>query len=296
MKRITFTIVALFLTSAVAFAQDSALKDIAYDDDHASQMLDVYPAKTETPAPVMVYIHGGGWRGGSKKRIPEFLAQANTEGWLAVVSVEYRFTDVATHPAQVDDCARAIQFVRQNAKKWNLDPSRIGVTGGSAGGHLSAYIALQDDEAKPDSKDPIERQSSRVSFAIPFAGPTDWGLLGKVKHDHPAYRQLLGYEPGTAAEEMSADLKKDVSPLKFVSPDDPPFLIVHGDADAIVPVEHAKVLDAALKKAKVSTELHMVDGGKHDVAGASEPGSAKRADAFMREHLLGKKPEDGKAN
>jgi acetyl esterase/lipase len=281
----------LLLTPALGFGEGKVLKDIAYDDAHASQVLDFYPAKTDKPAPVMVHIHGGGWRGGSKNHIPGFLAKANAEGWLAVVSIEYRFTDVAPHPAQVDDCARAIQFIRQNAKKWNIDPKRMGVTGGSAGGHLSAYVALQDDEAKPESKDPVERQSSRVSFAIPFAGPTDWGLLSKIKHEHPAYRQLLGYEPGTDAEKMSAEKKKDVSPLTFVSSGDPPFLIVHGDADVIVPVEHAKVLEAALKAAKVPTEMYLVKGGNHGVAGAGESGSAERATEFMREHLLGEKPK-----
>lgn len=291
MNPITHSFLALLVVQGIAFAQNQDIKkDIAYDDDHASQVLDFYPATSDKPAPVMIHIHGGGWRGGSKSHVPGFLAKANAEGWLAIVSVEYRFTDVATHPAQVDDCARAIQFVRQNAKAWNLDTSRMGVTGGSAGGHLSAYMALQDDEAKPDSKDPVERQSSRVSFAIPFAPPTDWGLLNSITHDHPAYRQLLGYEPGTPAEEMSADLKKDVSPLSFVSKDDPPILIVHGDADKIVPFEHAKVLDAALKAAKVSTELVVVKDGDHSVAGANEPGAVKRADAFMRKHLLPVEP------
>lgn len=286
MHRLTISLSAFLITCGTALAQQKTpLRNIAYATDHTSQVLDFYPAKSEKPAPVMVHIHGGGWRGGSKDFLPGFLATANAEGWLAVVSVEYRFTDVATHPAQVDDCARAIQFLRQHAKEWNIDPTRIGVTGGSAGGHLSAYIALQDDERKPDSEDPVERESSRVSFAIPFAGPTDWGLLGKIKHEHPAYRQLLGYEPGTPADEMSADLKRDVSPLAFVSSDDPPFLIVHGDADDLVPFEHARELEAALEAAHVSTELYTVKGGDHGVSGAGEPGAAKRADAFMREHL-----------
>lgn len=279
------TTVTLFLTTSFGSGEELVLKDIAYDDDHKSQMLDFYPAKTKESAPVIIHIHGGGWRGGSKKRVPPFVARANAEGWLAVVSVEYRFTDVATHPAQVDDCARATQFVRLNATKWNIDPNRIGVTGGSAGGHLSAYVALQDDEAKLDSKDPVERQSSRVSFAIPFAGPTDWNLLGKIKHDHPAYRQLIGYEPGTPADKMSIELKKEVSPLSFVSKDDPPFLIVHGDADMTVPFEHAKVLHQALKDAKVSTELVAIKGGKHNIAAALEPTAVKQAEAFMRRHL-----------
>lgn len=279
-------LLAFVLSAGLAWAAKPDHKDVAYDDDHKSQMLDVYLAKTDKPAPVMVYIHGGGWRAGSKNRIPGFLAKANDEGWLAVISVEYRFTDVAPHPAQVDDCARAIQFVRHNAKKWNLDAKRMGVTGGSAGGHLSAYMALQDDEAKPDSKDPVERQSSRVSFAIPFAGPTDWNLLGKIEHKHPAYRQLLGYEPGTPAAKMSAKLKNDVSPLHFVSKDDPPMLIVHGDADVIVPFEHATVLETALKKVSVPVELMRVKDGLHNVAGAGIAPTAERATKFMRKHLL----------
>ncbi len=287
MSGLTFRVLAVvFLSAGLARGGEEVLKDIAYDDDHAAQKLDVYLAKSEEPAPAMVFIHGGGWRGGSKKHVPGFLRKAHAEGWLAVVAVEYRFTDVAVHPAQVDDCARAIQFVRQNAKKWNIDLKRIGVTGGSAGGHLAAYMALQDDEAKPDSKDPVERQSSRVLFAIPFAGPTDWGLLGRIAHGHPAYRQLLGYKPGTPAGKMAADRIKDVSPVSFVSEDDPPMLIVHGDADRIVPIEHAKVLEAALKKAGVPVELHVVKGGRHAVAGAGGTG-AVRADAYMRKRLGG---------
>ncbi|MFT5123331.1 MAG: acetyl esterase/lipase [Candidatus Omnitrophota bacterium] len=278
---------ALLALASTSFANERVLKDIAYDDDHAAQKIDVYLASSKEPAPVMIYIHGGGWRGGSKNGIPGFLARANAEGWLAVVSVEYRFTDVATHPAQVDDCARAIQFVRHNAKKWNLDTTRMGVTGGSAGGHLSAYMAVQDDEADSASEDPVTRESSRVSFSIPFAGPTDWGLLSTIQHGHPAYRQLLAYEPGTPAADMDAALKKDVSPLHFVTKDDPPMLIVHGDADVVVPFEHAKVLEAALKAASVPVEMVVVEGGKHNVAGCGEPGSV-RADAYMREHLLGK--------
>jgi len=274
----------MFLSAGSARGEELILKDIAYDDDNAVQKLDVYLAKSSEPAPVMVFIHGGGWHAGSKNSIPGFLRKANAEGWLAVVSVEYRFTQVAVHPAQGDDCARAIQFVRLNAKKWNIDPTRIGVTGGSAGGHLTAYMATQEDEAKPASADPVEQQSSRVLFAIPFAGPTDWGLLSTIKHDHPGYRQLIGYEPGTPASEMAADRIKDVSPVSFVSKDDPPMLIVHGDADTIVPFEHAQSLEAALKKAGVPVELYVVKGGAHGVAGAGGEGGV-RADAYMRERL-----------
>lgn len=288
MKKLLATAAAIcgIAASSIAAVQPD-FKDVAYDDDHKAQALDVYLAKaSKKPAPCMVYIHGGGWRAGSKNRIPAWLAKMQAEGGLAVVSVEYRFTDVATHPAQVNDCARAIQFVRHNAKKWNIDPKRIGVTGGSAGGHLSAYMALQEDEADPKSDDPVERQSSRVSCAVPFAGPTDWGLLAKIEHGHPAYRQLIGYEPGTPAAKMSARLKKDVSPVSFVSKDDPPILIVHGDADAVVPVQHATVLKKALKKAGVEHELIVVKDGKHNVAGAGIGDTPTRAMEFVRKHLM----------
>lgn len=285
MKFLVLTLLCALSLGALA-QEPKVLKNIAYDDEHAAQALDVYLAKTEEPAPVMIYIHGGGWRGGSKNRIPGFLSKANAEGWLAVVSVEYRFTDVAPHPAQVDDCARAIQFVRHNAEAWNINPKRIGVTGGSAGGHLSAYVALQDDEADPDSEDEVARLSSRVSFAIPFAGPMDWGLLSTIDHRHPAYRQLLGYEPGTPADQMDPAKKKDVSPLHFVSKDDPPIFIVHGDADVIVPIEHAQVLEKALKEAGVDVKTHIVKDGKHNVASGGLPEIAESATIYLRERLL----------
>ena len=260
-------------------------KDVAYNGAHAAQKLDVYLAQSDVPLPAMIFIHGGGWRGGSKNSVPGWLMNAVRDRWLSVVSVEYRFTDVGPHPAQVNDCLRAIQFVRHNAAKWNLDPQRIGVTGGSAGGHLSLWVALHDDAAVADSNDPVERQSSRVACAVSFAGPTDWSLLSELEHKHPAYRQLLGYEPGTPAKEMDAKAKVDVSPISFASKDDPPVLQVHGDKDDIVPIEHARNMNERLKSVGVKTELVIIAGANHGVAGAG-PQVAERATTFVREQLL----------
>ncbi len=271
--------------AAQLFGPAAAHKNVAYDDDDAAQKLDVYLAKSDKPVPAMVYIHGGGWRAGSKNRVPGWLMAAVREGAFSVVSVEYRFTNVAPHPAQVNDCLRAIQFVRQNAAKWNIDPERIGVTGGSAGGHLSLWVALHDDAADADSTDPVKRQSSRVACAVSFAGPTDWTLLGEIEHKHPAYRQLLGYEPGTPAGEMDAKAKKDVSPISFASEDDPPIMQVHGDKDVTVPIRHARDLHERLKSVGVETELVVVEGATHGVAGAG-PRVSKRAGEFVRKQLL----------
>ncbi len=260
-------------------------RDIAYGDDHAAQKLDVYLAASDKPMPAMVFIHGGGWRGGSKKGVPGWLISGVREGRFSVVAVEYRFSDVAPHPAQVNDCVRAIQFVRYNAAKWNIDPKRIGVTGGSAGGHLTLWVALHDDAANPNSNDPVQRESSRVACAVSFAGPTDWSLLSKIEHLHPAYRQLLGYEPAAPAEQMDAKAKKDVSPISFVSPEDPPIMQVHGDADVTVPIEHARSLHEQLKSAGVKTELVVIEGANHSVAGA-RPEVTEKAVKFVEEYLL----------
>ncbi len=274
-------------TSGLAQAPGSLLnhQDVPYDDDHPSQRLDVYLAKSDQPTPAMIFIHGGGWRAGSKKHVPGWLKSFVADGKLSVVSVEYRFTDVETHPAQVKDCLRAIQFVRHHAKQWNIDPKRLGVTGGSAGGHLSAYVALCDDAAKPDSEDPVERHSSRVSCAVSFAGPTDWMLLSSIEHRHPAYRQLIGYEPGTPAADLAADLIKDVSPISFVSKDDPPLMQVHGDQDVIVPLQHASKLHKELQAVGVQSELVVIPGGNHGVAGAGAAVTG-RATTFVQQHLL----------
>lgn len=292
-KTMTVCLMNLVLLPAIGStipAQSAQLmpahRNVPYDADHASQCVDLYLPQADRPTPAIVYIHGGGWRAGSKNTIPAWLKTFVEDGQMAVVSVEYRFTDVATHPAQINDCLRAIQFIRHNATTWNIDSSRIGVTGGSAGGHLSAYVALHDDAAQPDSDDPVKRQSSRVTCAVSFAGPTDWSLLSTIDHRHPAYRQLIGYRPGTPAADLASSLLKDVSPISFVSQDDPPIMQVHGDNDDIVPIEHASNLHRKLEAARVTSELVVIPGGNHSVAGASGK-TATRPTAFVRKYLLG---------
>ncbi len=287
MKTTVLSTILLSLMSVAALAQNTptVLKDIAYDDKDPAQKLDVYLSKSDKPVPAMIHIHGGGWRGGSKNGVPGWLMKAVSDGWLTVISVEYRFTNVAPHPAQTNDCLRAIQFVRLNAEKWKIDPNHMGVTGGSAGGHLSLYVALHDDVADAKSSDPVQQQSSRVACAVSFAGPTDWNLLGEMEHKHPAYRQLIGYEPGTPVKDMDVDAMKDVSPITFVSSDDPPIMQVHGDADDIVPVEHARRMDKRLKSIKGKSELVIVPGANHGVAGAGDNVS-KEAEKFVRELLV----------
>lgn len=254
-------------------------QSIAYDDDDPAQVLDVYLAESDQPVPAMVYIHGGGWAAGSKSNLPTWLKKGVNENRFSVVAVEYRFTQVAPHPAQTNDCLRAIQFTRHHSSQWNIDSNRLCATGGSAGGHLSLYVALHDDIAQSESADPVQRTSSRVACAVGFAGPTDWNLLSTLEHKHPAYRKLLGYEPDTPFADLKMDQVEDVSPLSFASEDDPPIMIIHGDADTIVPVEHARRLHKKLRSIGVKTELVIVKGASHAIAGAG--GSAPQVPAFI---------------
>ena len=257
--------------------------DVAYDDKHDAQKLDVYLPDTDEKVPVAIYIHGGGWRAGSKYPAPGFLMHAVRDKLLAVVSVEYRFTDVEIHPAQVNDCLRAVQFVRENAAKWNIDAERIVVGGGSAGGHLSLWVALHDDIADPDSEDSVARQSSRVSGAISFAGPTDWSLLGEMPHLHPAYRQLLGYRPGTPYEDMDKEKVADVSSITHADKKDPAVLLVHGDKDNIVPLRHAEKLHERIKEVGGKSELLTIKGGTHAVSGGG--GTEEKVLEFIKRQL-----------
>jgi acetyl esterase/lipase len=256
-------------------------------DNPTRQVMDVYLAESDTPTPVLAHIHGGGWSAGSYKRIPSFLAQSLQPAGVSMVSVEYRFTDEAIHPAQTADCLRAIQFVRSKSAEWNLDPKRIGVTGGSAGAHLALWVAVHDDVADPQSSDPVARQSSRVSCAVSFAGPTDFHLLGQVRHNHPAYWQLLGHEPQAPLASIDARMVDDVSPITFVTRDDPPILLCHGSDDKTVPVEHARTMDERLRVAGVESKLLVVDKVGHNPA-ASETVRAE-AVAFIKRHLLAPK-------
>ncbi|MCC6512207.1 MAG: alpha/beta hydrolase [Pirellulaceae bacterium] len=258
-------------------------RDLPYDDANQAQRMDVYLVDApKEPVPVMIHFHGGGWRAGTKDRVPAWLLDGVSQGRWSVASVEYRFTDVKPHPAQVNDCLRSIQFVRQHAEEWKIDPKRVGVTGGSAGGHLSLWVALHDDVADPNATNPVEKQSSRVACAVSFAGPTDWSLLSQITHTHPAYRQLIGYDPKTPAGEMDEAKKKDVSPISFVSNDDPPIMQVHGDKDDIVPIEHAHKMNEKLQALKVRTELVVVPGGNHGVSGAA-PAVSPAASKFVQE-------------
>ncbi len=243
------------------------MRDVEYARiDGRPLRLDLYlPTSISKPVPVIVYIHGGAWRAGSKATCP--IVQLAGKGF-AIVSIDYRLTDTAAFPAQIHDCKGAIRWVRAHAKEYGLDSDRVGVWGNSAGGHLVALLGTSGGikELEGNVGGNLE-YSSRVQAVADFCGPTSFrledlkGLEGAGEGKTPlAVVSLLG---GTVQEK--AELARQASPTSFVSPDDPPFFIAHGERDPIVPVSQARILAAALKKTNVDVTLHIDPEADHGV-------------------------------
>jgi arylsulfatase A-like enzyme/dienelactone hydrolase len=202
--------------------------------------------------PVVLWIHGGGWKHGTKAACP--LAWLAAEG-VAVASIDYRLSWQAPWPAQIEDCRAAVAWLRREAATYGLDPDRIIVGGGSAGGHLAALLGTAGTGAAP------------VQGVIEFFGPTDLLTMppnvpgpDRTPEDLAASHgaKLLG---GPVHERP--DLARAASSLFHVSADDPPFLILHGDADPLVPLEQSTRLEAALRAAEVPVTMVVLPGVGH---------------------------------
>ncbi len=231
------------------------------------------PAKRSAPVPVIVWIHGGGWRGGSKNSGSR--ARGMLERGYAVVDVGYRLSGEAIFPAQVEDCKAAVRWVRANASKYSFDPDRIGAWGSSAGGHLVAFLGTAGN-VKEFETETNAQYSSRVQAVCDWFGPTDFLQMDKhslpgsrLIHDAPTSPESL-LVGGPIQEEPYTSLARKANPITYVTSDDPPFLIMHGDKDMSVPLHQSELLLDALKKAGVDASLYVVKGGGHGLRGGKE--------------------------
>lgn len=253
------------------------LKDVEYGKggERALKLHILRPKTAPKDAmPVLVWIHGGGWQGGSKDSGIGRLAKYAERGYCCA-SIEYRFSKEAVFPAQIEDCKCAIRFLRAKAKEYQLDPDRIGVWGSSAGGHLVALLGTSAAIKELEGKGGWPEQSSRVQAVCDFCGPADFPKWGDTAH--PAVLALFG---GKVKEK--AELAAKASPVTHISKDAPPFLIVHGDEDKVVPLDQSESLNAALKKAGIDVTLHVVKGGGHGFGG---PEIDKLVADFFDKHL-----------
>jgi acetyl esterase/lipase len=258
-------------------------KDLAYmDDGHPRHLLDLYVPPDANKAPLIIWIHGGAWLAGDKSnpRPLPFLAEG-----FAVASINYRLIQHAIFPAQIMDCKAAVRWLRANADKYHLDPDRFAVWGESAGGHLAALVGTTGDVDVFEPNDGLQ-VSSKVQAAIDFFGPTDF--LQMDAHRLPSGIHF-GSEDAPEARLIGGPVQQNkekaaaANPITYVSKDDPPFLIVHGDQDPLVPHHQSELLEAALRQAGVPVTFYTVKGGGH--GGFNDPNVPELVGRFLNAHL-----------
>jgi acetyl esterase/lipase len=218
--------------------------------------LDVYQRRDLTgPQPTIIYIHGGGWTGGSKETSVMSLFPYFEMGWN-VVNVEYRLEKISPAPAAVEDCLCALRWIGVHARDYNIDPARMVVTGESAGGHLALTTGMIPMSAGLDRQCPGP-DLPKVAAILDWYGITDVNDLLDGPNQKGYAVQWLGSMPN------KEQIAKRVSPLEYVRPGLPPILMIQGDADPTVPYSHSVRLHEALDKVDVPNQLLTIPGGKH---------------------------------
>ena len=271
------------MTGDVTVSADLVYGSVAGRELH----LDLYlPASR--PAPLCLWLHGGGWaRGARTARAEERLLPLARAG-VAVAAVEYRFSGEATFPAQLDDARSAVRWLRRNAGDLGLSADRIGVWGGSAGGHLAALLALC-----PDGRDG-ELGDSSVQAAVCWFPITDLTLRDTDVPEGPPPPFLTGPPPtpsnearllGVESVAQAPDAARAASPVTHVHAGAPPFLLVHGDHDGLVPSEHSRTLHRLLRAHGVDTTLLLVAGANHEDPAIDAPPVLGGVAAFLHSTL-----------
>jgi len=290
-------LIAVLALAAVPFslfaAGLKAERNIPYVKNASpSQVLDLFlpePPSTK-PLPLMIWIHGGAWMGGDQAS-PPVLYLVNKG--FAVASIQYRFSQEAIWPAQAYDCKAAIRFLRANAVKYNFDPDHFGVGGDSAGGHLAAFIGTSGDAKEMEGDLGNTNVSSRVQAVVDWFGPTDVTLMGQqagphsvIQHDGPdaPEARLLG---GPVQDKR--DLARTANPLTYVNKNDPPFLIMHGDHDNLVPLGQSLILAKALADAGVEVTMKTLPGAGHEDPQFRTPENQRLIEEFLSRNLKAQK-------
>lgn len=212
--------------------------DIKYGPDER-HVIDLYLVESEQPTPLVIYIHGGGFTGGNKQGVsPKLIRDMHAEK-ISVAAIHYRFISRDPFPAPFADSARAIQFLRHHAKKYNLDRERFAATGGSAGAGISLWLATHDDLAAPESDDPISRESTRIRCASVGGAqvsydPRFWTEIGLAKGlQHPSFPLMYGVAAEPFDDPEKIVVAEECSPINHVSKDDPPVYFMYGVPDEI---------------------------------------------------------------
>jgi len=247
--------------------------------------LDIYQPDPPAaqPAPIVVYIHGGGWQFGSKAEGADMLGALARQGYLGF-SVDYRLSQEVVWPGQLHDCKAALRWVRANAARYGGDPARIGLMGASAGGQLAAMLGLTPGDPA------LSGNLAPAGTDAPVQAVCDWFGPADLTNEAALGEQLLPLVSGLlgGAPSMWPEKALQASPLSHVDATDPPFLIIHGSADDVVPVEQSRALSAALKAAGVSCDYIEVPDGGHGSFAQTTPNGVElvqRMIAFFDDKL-----------
>jgi len=245
-------------------------KDIVYKQvDSTTLQLDIYKLKSLKKAvPVLIFIHGGGWSKGKRSDYLPYLLDYAQKGYVTV-TVSYRLSGVANFPAAVQDVQTAVQWIRENSAAYMINPEKIALIGGSAGGHLAMMVGYTDEVA-----------DDKVQAVVNLYGPTD--LSTEYARNRGECLSFLGksYQEGP-------ELYRAASPRTHISPDDPPTLIFHGTIDALVPVSQSDSLHQWLDRAGVPNEYHRLKGWPHtmDLSVKVNDYCQNYMDAFFKKYL-----------
>jgi acetyl esterase/lipase len=240
--------------------------------------MDVYFPDAGGPWPVLAYVHGGAWIRGDKSEAAMFAQGMTAQGYL-VVSINYRLYPAGRYPAMIQDVKCAIRSLRANAGQYNLDPNRIGAIGVSAGGHLVALLGTSENSAGLDVGEHLD-QSSRVQAVIAMAPVTD--LTRRFPNADIELMRQVGFGEDNIVQ---------ASPITHVTGDDPPFLLIHGDRDELVPVDQSQLMYDRLVEANVPAQLVIVRNARHSMTapdGSATPTLAEINQIiqdFLAQHL-----------
>lgn len=261
-------------------------RDVVYGEGSNAQYqkLDIlYHKDRSQRRPAIVMIHGGGFRQGNKAAFHLMMRDYAQEGYVTL-SIGYRFTQVASFPAQVEDCKLAVRWLRTHAEQYGVEPERIGVTGASAGGYLAAMVAFTDASDGLEGDGPYRDQSSRVQAAAPLCGIYDLrpDALRRAGPDDSGWKAFLGKAP---SEDPAWAAK--ASPITYVSKESPPILLIHAKDDLAAPVYFSHDLAAALSEAGVPCQLHIVKGTAHGWSLPYEDETPQLMKQFFARYLKG---------
>ncbi len=268
---------ALCVTEACGIEGVKIIPDVVYGHKHGMALtLDVFKPKQNGNGTGILFMVSGGWR--SRWRSPEHSIdwfRPMLDKGFTVFAVRHVSSPKYVIPEIIEDVRRSVRFIRMRAKKFGVDPERLGVTGGSAGGHLSLMLGTASDNGDANSKDEVLRVSDRVAAVVAYFPPTDIRPWINKLDDYPALN--FEEEKGTAC-----------SPLLHVTSDDAPTLLIHGDKDELVPLEHSEKILAEFKKHKVASKLIVIKDAAHGFRGEDGKRASDALVGWFEKHLLNK--------